>query len=101
MFATAATSMIVGSLLLVSAPAMPDRSVDKMCTASATTTGDDTATASCKRDERAARESLVKEWDTVPARFRSTCLESINDVAPSFVTLKSCIDNNMEVQKTQ
>lgn len=96
MLAAAGKSMVVGVLLLVSGPPMPDRSVDKMCEASSTNTGDRNATASCKRDERAARESLIKEWDSIPAHSRSVCLGSISDVAPSFVTLQSCITNDRD-----
>lgn len=100
MIVAIAKPLALGTLLLVSGPPMPDRSVDKMCASSSNDAGDQTATASCKRDERTARESLMKEWDTVPSSARQTCINSIDNVAPSFVVLKSCIDDSVELSKS-
>ena len=100
MLITVVKPLIVGALLLVSGPPLPDRSVDKMCSSGPTGAGGGTPTKSCLSDERAARDSLIKRWEQIPEQYRTACLNSINDVAPSFVALDDCITNNIEIGKS-
>jgi hypothetical protein len=84
--------MIPLILLVVAVSGIPNFDVDKMCK-SAASIGDDqsSATAACVRDEKAARERLLKAWSTYPGPARQQCTSNLQfDIGNSYVELETC-----------
>jgi hypothetical protein len=79
-------------LLVTAASGIPNYDIDKMCQ-SATSIGYDQSspTAACVRDEKAAKERLVKAWPTYPAPALRECTSNLQfDIGNSYVELETC-----------
>jgi hypothetical protein len=84
--------MIPLLLLVAAVSAIPNYDIDKMCKYAASIGGDqDSATASCVQDEKAAWERHVKAWPTYPAPARRECTSDLQfNVGNSYVELETC-----------
>ncbi len=48
---------------------------------------------SCAKNEQAAERQIVRTWKRYPAPIRAACMHEIDDAAPSYLTLLTCLDS--------
>jgi hypothetical protein len=53
---------------------------------------------SCVSDEQAARDQMLKDWDSYPPRVRAACVQT-NEYLLSYVEWQSCIEMTRDVLK--
>ncbi len=49
--------------------------------------------SSCAKTEQAAERQLVRSWKRYPAPIRIACISELDDAAPSYTELLTCLDS--------
>ena len=77
---------------VAAADEVPTFEVNSICRGEASTDPDAGAMASCMADEKAARETLVKDWATFAANAKTSCTqEQTGGPVQSYVELLTCL----------
>jgi len=48
--------------------------------------------SSCAKNEQAAETQLIRNWKRYPALNRTACISELDDDAPSYIELLTCLD---------
>ena len=88
------------ALLSLAAAPFPAIDVPKLCADAQVAVDADRASASCRRQEAAARDRLRAIWGTLSADERSVCVGDAElGTARSYADILGCIDTSRELDR--
>ncbi len=72
---------------------IPFLNVGKLCNRATPIRSTVAANHSCAKNEQAAETQLVRNWKRYPAPIRTACVSELDDAAPSYIELLTCLDS--------